>query len=311
MRRDAVKCKIQGFYEISSIYIAFTLDFRRRKKSLRNGWITQGIRLSSQKLRFLKMKKQSNLIKDAKMYIAKYTIIHRRVIREAKRRENDKYILHANDRSKAVWQIINKENGISSSDKQDIKIIWSYENITNPENVAEIFNSYFCKILGLLSKKNGNRLPNSENEHLKTKESTKSMFLFPVIESEVEKVLKVLKNRLSAGIGEIPIYIVKQCIKPLKKLLANVYNASLESRIIPDQLKVANILPLYEKEDTRDTQDYKPIALLSACSKLLEKLVYNRLLVFIEGNGILAEAQHQPKQHYRYLLTLILLMWKI
>ena len=47
-------------------------------------------------------------------------------------------------------------------------------------------------------------MPNSENQHLKIKESTKTTFLLPVIfcllfftsvtESEVEKVAKVLKN---------------------------------------------------------------------------------------------------------------------
>jgi hypothetical protein len=76
--------------------IAFPLEFRHRKKPLRNGWITQGIKMSFKKMRFLNMlKKQPNLIEDAKMYIAKYKIIYKRVIREEKRRENDKNMLHS------------------------------------------------------------------------------------------------------------------------------------------------------------------------------------------------------------------------
>jgi len=99
------------------------------------------------------LKKQPNLTEDAKTYIAKYKIVYKRVTREAKRRENDKYILHANHKSKAVWQITNKETGGTSSNKQDIKIIWKSEEITNPENVAELFNSYFCKISGTIKEK--------------------------------------------------------------------------------------------------------------------------------------------------------------
>jgi hypothetical protein len=113
--------------------------------------------------------------------------------------------------------------------------------------VAELFNSYFCKISEELLKKNGNRMPNSENQHLKTRESSETMFVSPVTESEVERVAKVLKNILSAGIDEISNYVVKQCIKLLKKLLANIYNASLESGIFPDQLKVAKVVPEYKK----------------------------------------------------------------
>jgi hypothetical protein len=48
------------------------------------------------------------------MYITKCKVIYRRVIGEAKRRENDKNILHANCKCKTVWQIINKETGRTS-----------------------------------------------------------------------------------------------------------------------------------------------------------------------------------------------------
>jgi len=97
-------------------------------------------------------------------------------------------------------------------------------------------------------------MPHSENQHLKIKESTKTMFLFPATESEVEKVVKGLRNKLSAGIDEIPDYVVMQCIKLLKKPLANIYNAYLELGIFSNQLKIAKVLPLYKKWDTRDIQ---------------------------------------------------------
>jgi hypothetical protein len=46
---------------------AFSLEFRHRKKPLRNGWITQYIKMSSKKIRFLNMlKKQPNLAEEAK-----------------------------------------------------------------------------------------------------------------------------------------------------------------------------------------------------------------------------------------------------
>jgi hypothetical protein len=38
--------------------------------------------------------------------------------------------------------------------------------------------------------------------------------------------------------------------------------------------------------------NYRPISLLCAFSKILEKLIYNRLLSFLTRNTILTEAQH-------------------
>jgi hypothetical protein len=75
------------------------------------------------------------------------------------------------------------------------------------------------------------------------------MFLFPVTKSEVEKVSKDFKNKLSAGIDDIPDYVVKRCIQVLKKPLANIYNVSLESGIFPDQLKVAKVIPIYKRRE--------------------------------------------------------------
>jgi hypothetical protein len=105
----------------------------------------------------------------------------------------------------------------------------------------------------------------------------------------------------------IPDYVIKQCTELLKKPLANIYNSSLESGIFPDELKIAKIVPLYKKGSTRDIQNYRPIALLSVfLFKLLEKMVHNRLMSFIEENGILTDAHHfkiknKLKQHYRLL----------
>ena len=115
-------------------------------------------------------------------------------------------------------------------------------------------------------------MPNPVNQHLKITESTKTTFLFPVTESEVEKVAEGLKNKFLTGIDEIPDYVVKQCIKMLKKPLANIYNASIESGIFPDQLKIAEVIPLYKKGDTRDIQNYRPIALLSVFFKLAREI---------------------------------------
>jgi hypothetical protein len=49
--RDRGTHKIQGFYELClySFDIAFSLELRHRKKPLRNGWITQGIKMSKKK----------------------------------------------------------------------------------------------------------------------------------------------------------------------------------------------------------------------------------------------------------------------
>ena len=73
------------------------------------------------------------------------------------------------------------------------------------------------------------------------------MFFVPITQNEVEKVAKGFTNKLPTGVDEIHDYVVKQCIQFLKKPLTNIYNASIESGIFPDQLKISKVIPLQKK----------------------------------------------------------------
>jgi hypothetical protein len=56
-------------------------------------------------------------------------------------------------------------NWETSSKKQDIKTVRNTEEITNPEKLAELFNSYFCQISEELFKENGVKVTVSEIYH--------------------------------------------------------------------------------------------------------------------------------------------------
>ena len=100
-----------------------------------------------------------------------------------------------------------------------------------------------------------------------------------------------LKNKFTTGYDDIPDAIVKQCIDYFKKPLTDIFNISLETGTFPEQLKIAKVIPIHKKGNTRNINNYRSIA-LSVFSKLLEKLVYNRIITFIEKKGIITEAQH-------------------
>jgi hypothetical protein len=78
-------------------------------------------------------------------FIEQYRKIHRRVIQEAKRRENNNYISSAKNKSKAAWQVISKELGKSFINK-NIELRWGRNKISHPRAIAELFNSYFVEV---------------------------------------------------------------------------------------------------------------------------------------------------------------------
>ena len=56
--------------------------------------------------------------------------------------------------------------------------------------------------------------------------------------------------------------------------LVHIFNLSLESGVVPDSYKIAKIIPIFKKGDTEDPNNYRPISLLTAFSKILEKIVH-------------------------------------
>jgi hypothetical protein len=57
-------------------------------------------------------------------------------------------------------------------------------------------------------------------------------------------------------------------------------------------LQIAKAKPLYKKGNIHDVQNYRPVSILSVFSKLLEKLMYNRLISFVVKNSIINEVQN-------------------
>ena len=73
---------------------------------------------------------------------------------------------------------------------------------------------------------------------------------------------------------------------------------SLEQGIVPDAMKLAKVIPIYKSKSKELFNNYRPISLLSNMSKVLEKVVHNRLYYFLITNSILYDKQYgfRPKR---------------
>jgi hypothetical protein len=71
-----------------------------------------------------------------------------------------------------------------------------------------------------------------------------------------------------------------------------VINQSLRSGIFPDLLKIAKVLPLLKKDDPLSVDNYRPISLLPATSKIFEKIVFDQLYNYLVNNKLLYKHQY-------------------
>ena len=71
-------------------------------------------------------------------YMEQYRKICKRVIQEAKRRENDNHVSSSKNKVKATWQLINKELGKSFLNKKNIELKLGKSKISNPRVISVI-----------------------------------------------------------------------------------------------------------------------------------------------------------------------------
>jgi potassium voltage-gated channel Eag-related subfamily H protein 8 len=137
--------------------------------------------------------------------------------------------------------------------------------------IADLFNVHFCDMpLKLLESRKTNDILPPECHRGRIQGCKNSIFLTPVTENEVVKVTRSLKNKCATGSDDIPDYVIKQSIEYLKKPLTSKYSSLLEAGVFREQLKIAKIIPVHKKGNTRNINNYRPLASLSVFFKLLE-----------------------------------------
>jgi hypothetical protein len=99
------------------------------------------------------------------------------------RTENNNYISSAKNKSKAAWQVINKELGKSSKNNKNIELRWGKNEISNPRAIAELFNSYFVGTVEKLADQNGGTHATYNMANLKINTCPQTMFINPVSDS--------------------------------------------------------------------------------------------------------------------------------
>lgn len=275
------------------IDIAFPVRKINVNKPTKKPWVTKGIRTSSEKLKDLYnvMKLTGN--QNDKIIYNRYKQIYRKVIQAAKCLYNERVYFKTDNKSKAVWNIINNSIKNKNDTRIEINEIQSDNGlIVDIKDVTNHFNNFFVDAPGSVNSdlKNKDRIQECTFNHRNIEYPT--MFLTPVDEMLVFNIISSLKNSNSSGIDDISTNIIKSCKNYILEPLVYLINLSFVNGVFPEILKVAKVIPIYKKGDKDQAGNYRPIAILSTISKILEKAIYINISYFLDQHNILHCKQH-------------------
>ena len=205
---------------------------------------------------------------------------------------------------KKTWQEKNCVIGRDNKQSTQCKIKDDCGNtITNPQEICNQFNSFFVNVEPKLAS-NIKKTGKNYYDYLPDMRSS-SMYMKPFVELDIAKIIDKFNPNKSAGHNNIGNFIIKKVKSEIIKPPTQIFNLSLSSGIVPEKLKVAKVIPIYKKDDSALSSNYRPVSLLPCFSKILERLVFNRCIDYINHHEILNDKQFgfRPK-HSTYIWPL-------
>ena len=198
---------------------------------------------------------------------------------------------HSNN-IKVTWNIIrtaicktkNTKAGISS-------IVVNGNTLSDPKTIANEVNRIFTSIAEKISADIHPTVrppePSVTYPNMPIfKSSTKQITL-----TELYDTMSILKTKKSEDMNGISIFFIKSIINYIHSPLLHVLNLSNSEGYVPDELKIAKIIPIFKSGDVLSLDNYRPIALIPTISKILEKIVSIRLVSFLEDNNLINLSQ--------------------
>lgn len=109
---------------------------------------------------------------------------------------------------------------------------------------------------------------------------------------ELNKAIRQLKKRKSPGPDGVTNEMIQHLGTKGKERFLEIMNQSWNEGVFPEEWKEAEIIPILKKGKPKNNKaSYRPISLLSCLGKTFEKIVNNRLLIFLEKNNLIEECQ--------------------
>lgn len=267
------------------------LRYRSTSNCFKTGWVTAEVKMSSENLKKiywlhmnLRTQHSFDIYREAKRQ-------HELLLQSSKLAFHAKLISSSDNQSKVVWNIVNQESGRKSKiQTHNTTLNVGGVLISDNKLVAETFADYFSSIARTsLDNKYG---------HLVSLSCTSSplhnntFFFHPVDSYEVIDTIRSLKNKKSVGADFISVRMLKSMSEYIAEPFSNLINLSISSGCFPELLKHATVIPVHKKNDMEDVSNYRPISILGVFSKVIERIVLNRMTEYLNKYNLLTSCQH-------------------
>ncbi|KAH8292893.1 hypothetical protein KR044_005573, partial [Drosophila immigrans] len=114
----------------------------------------------------------------------------------------------------------------------------------------------------------------------------------PITSTEVTSASKRIGVRKAPGPDGIPNKALKLAVTTRPEVFVDTFNVCLRDGVFPKRWKLQRLILLPKGgKPIEEPSGYRPICLLDTAGKILERIIYNRLLRILEDEGTISDSQ--------------------
>lgn len=265
-----------------------------RNTQFKQPWLTNDLRQAQkQRQKLYKKCKKQPLSKELQ---ERYKRLRNWVCNEIRKAEK-RYYLNLVDQAGGnqgkTWQVINEIMGRKRHSAGLPEKIHQNDGkeVTGRQQICDAMNSFFVNIGPELAKK-VKSIDANPIAQIKQVSPEESFFIKPVTEYEIFCKLSRLNPRKAFGPDGLHPRFLKDIAPWITSPLTSIINRSFEKGIVPMQMKIARVVPIYKSGDKKRTNNYRPISILSVFAKIIEGFIHDGLLAFLKKKNILSADQY-------------------
>jgi hypothetical protein len=281
----------ESFQNLYNTHFPLTrVKFNKNKHRI-NAFMTEELlntRLTKLNLQKIALKNKTQEDKDR--YTA-YRNYYNTLLRQSKQKYySDNLNLNVKN-PKRSWELLKEAANLNKSRTEIEKLYSNGRNITDKLEIANEFNDFFSSI-GVKIAESVKQTTIKPEDYMPNLENLVNLDLGTVNQAHICDIIKSLQPKNSCDIDGISTKLLQKIATEVSWPLAHIFNLSLTSGIFPDRLKISRTVPIFKAGRTDLCDNYRPIALLSTMSKILEKIVCVQLINHLDRNKILYKHQY-------------------
>ena len=268
-------------------------------------WITSGLLTSRWKKIELEKFLLVNPSPASKTLFKNFCNVYNKILRSAKKMYFEKQLFLNQSNAKQTWNLIRLAMNKKSEKSSSIScLIVNNRTVTDSAEMANLFNEFFTSISSAIVNEI-NSLDSPPDESFSNEIPVFSFSSTPLSVKEVIDATMQLQPKKTLDFTGLSVWFIQKIIKEISIPLHHIFARSLAEGAVPQQLKLAKVIPVFKSGQKNVMDNYRPISLLSCYSKIIEKIVCTRLTCFLDVNNLITKSQFGFRKKHSTLHPLI------